>query len=395
LVNKKELELSEKNILCKLREIRAEILDLNELLDKIRNGEGDIETYSDYIDSTKKSVNTLLNEVRNLLDGAKADLAKMPPPDLGDSETETLCIDDDSIRHIENMWEQITANPIIKNIKQVAIPDDETTTKDQLQFLKILDTRINELIFEIAWLTIPDRLNEWLRSARPGYYIPFHLVFEDELPSKDARIRLLNFLAASPKDIKGGIIDAANGIIYRYSLKRRDRILSVTALLAAVIVSLFIIWLPSKITIPLQNNTTQSQMLLNELGFDEIGVVGLFLAWIGIWAGIVTHVAIGGTKRAKKEGLPAIIALRDIDKLVDAKLGDYILKIGIALIGFYGFLFTNLNSTKEVVLNNLIMNTFLVGYSLDSIVEVFGKSIEEKASGQVDSLKKQLGFDEK
>jgi hypothetical protein len=393
MVIKEELEQSEKKILCKLREIRAEILDLNELLDKIRKGESDIETYSDYIDRTKASIDTLLLEVKNLLNSTKEEVSKMLPSSYGDSEAEILCIDDDSIRHIENMWEQITANPVIKNLKPKGEPVEEITTKDQLQFLKVLDTRINELIFEIGWLTIPDRLNDWLRSARPGYYIPFHLVFEDELPSKEDRIRLLNFLAASPKDIKGGIIDAANGIIYRYSLKRRDRLLSAIALLFAILFSSFIIWLPSKIPIPPQNNTTQ--ILLNELGFEKIGVTGLFLAWIGIWAGIITHVAIGSAKRAKKEGLPAIIALRDIDKLIDAKLGDYIFKIGIALIGFYGFLFTNLDSTKEVVLNNLIMNTFLVGYSLDSIVEVFGTSIDEKASGQVDSLKKQLGLDEK
>jgi hypothetical protein len=72
------------------------------------------------------------------------------------------------------------------------------------------------MVFVIGAETIPSRLNDWLQKAQPGYYVPFHLVFEDEIPVPEDRLRLLNTLSWSPRVIQGGVVDAANGLIYRY-----------------------------------------------------------------------------------------------------------------------------------------------------------------------------------
>jgi hypothetical protein len=41
------------------------------------------------------------------------------------------------------------------------------------------------------------------------------------------------------------------------------------------------------------------------------------------------------------------------------------------------------------------LNTFLVGYSLDSFVELFGASIEQKATMQLTALKQKLSTADK
>jgi hypothetical protein len=41
-----------------------------------------------------------------------------------------------------------------------------------------------------------------------------------------------------------------------------------------------------------------------------------------------------------------------------------------------------------------VVNSFLVGYSLDSVLELVGTSLEQQPSAQVTSLKQQLGVTE-
>lgn len=68
--------------------------------------------------------------------------------------------------------------------------------------LNMLDTLTSKLVFQIGLLTVPARLNRWLNQARIGYYVPFHEVFNDELPSYADRVRILKFLSWSPRTIK-------------------------------------------------------------------------------------------------------------------------------------------------------------------------------------------------
>jgi hypothetical protein len=185
--------------LANLRDLRAEAQELQVILESVEKGEAILSVYAEYIQQTKTDISQLLSSIN----------------------------DGDSIRHLQNIWEQMNANPLLEN------PQGEFDAREQLQHLNLLKDRIRKLIFRVGTLTIPARVNSWLQGARSGYFIPFHLVFEDEMPSYEDRVRVLQYLAWTPEAVKGGLVDATAGVIYRYSEKKTDRIRSLVIVLIA------------------------------------------------------------------------------------------------------------------------------------------------------------------
>jgi hypothetical protein len=116
----------------------------------------------------------------------------------------------------------------------------------------------------------------------------------------------------------------------------------------------------------------------------------LLLGWAAVWAGVIVHTVISATKYSQRQnGRPLIISLGDIPLVIDAKLGQIVFKILLSLVALFGLAF------GMGVINVSPLNSFLVGYSLDSVVEVFGTSIERKAAAQVEALRQQLGIEAK
>jgi hypothetical protein len=216
-------------------------------------------------------------------------------------------------------------------------------------------------------------LNEWLAEARPGYYIPFHLVFLDEIPNEEDRMRVLNFLAWSPQVIKDGIVDVNSGLVYRYSRNSKTRLFSILELILGFLATILIVILSAYM--PFKDWP---------LSLDNLGI--LVGGWIAVLVGMAIHVAVGSVKRKQSQpGLPPIIALGDLPFVIDAQLGQLLMKLALGLFGYYGLIFT-------AGINELsILNAFLVGYSLDSVVELFGSSIEQKGKAQINDLEQKLG----
>jgi hypothetical protein len=79
-----------------------------------------------------------------------------------------------------------------------------------------------------------------------------------------------------------------------------------------------------------------------------------------------------------------VIALGDLPFVIDAQLGQILMKLALGLFGFFGLIFT------AGIQQLTIFNAFLVGYSLDSVVELFGSSIEQKGKAQINDLEKKL-----
>ncbi len=325
--------------LTRLRELRAEVQDLQSVLESVRKGESTLKTYANYVRKTMQDIYELISAIR----------------------------DGDSIRHLHNSWEQMTSNPLLSN------PETDFPAQEQLHYLDMLASQIQRIVFLVGLLSIPTRVNDWLAQARAGYYIPFHLVFDDELPIQEERVKVLNYLAWSPQAVKGGIIDVANGLIYRYADEPSSRRNSFLLLLAAFLGCTAIVIGACYLRIP--GWPIQS----NHLG-------GFLVGWGALLIGIVTHIGVGSVKRARLQGgLPPIIAIGDFFMIANARAGQILRKLLLALIGFFGLVF-------GVGVNNVTpFNAFLLGYSLDSFIELFGSSIEQRASAQVATLKKQLG----
>jgi len=193
-------------------------------------------------------------------------------------------------------------------------------------------------------------------------------VFQDELPSRESRQKLLNFLAWAPRAINGGIVDAANGLIYCCSTSVRDQIVSLFALVLALGATLGIV-------------VGAAFVPADGWPLSRKDVSTLLLAFGAIVMGIIVHLVIATSKRSRSEGRPPVIALSMVPMIVSAYVGQLIWKLVSALVALFGLVF--LAGVEEVS----VLNAFLAGYALDSVVETFGASLEQKAGTRAQELR--------
>jgi hypothetical protein len=323
----------------RLRELRDEVQDLRGVLQGARTGETTLADVADYVDKARDDIGSLLK----VIPGA------------------------DPVRRVSNTWDQIQLATLIRD------PRATLDAQAQLRQLTLLDDLCKRLVFQVGLITIPERVNEWLRLARPGYYFPFHLVFEDELPDFEERVKLLNYLAWAPKVLEGGLVNVETGFIYRYSQDPLQRL----ATLAGVVLAFFAaaLLVVGACYVPVQDWPLRPE----NLGPMLIG-------WAAVLMGVIVHIGVATAKRSQsQDGRPPIIATEDTLLWINAKFGYIMLKMLLALIGFFALAFTA--GAQKVT----PLSMFLVGYSLDSVVEVFGVSLDQRAAAQVASVKRQLG----
>lgn len=319
----------------RLRELRVEIQDLQTVLENIRKGETTPKAYASYIQKTKRDIDELLQGIE----------------------------DGDSIRHLFNLWEQMSVSPLLTD------PEVDLEPQQQLHHLNMLDKQCQGLVLQIGYLTIPQRVECWLANARSGYYVPFHAVFEDELPALEDRIKVLNFIAWQPLAIRQGLVDVTNGLVYRYSKHPwRSMLLLVLGLTVTAGIVVGACFLP-----------------IEEWLLSPEHLSTLLIGWGAVLTGVVVHAGVETVKRAQAHGRPPIIAVGELPLHIDARIGQIFLKLLLSLVGLFGVAFTG------GVDNVTPLNTFLVGYSLDSFVGLFSASLEQKAAAQLTALKQQLG----
>jgi hypothetical protein len=103
------------------------------------------------------------------------------------------------------------------------------------------------------------------------------------------------------------------------------------------------------------------------------------------------HVVVGSAKRSKTQnGMPSV--LMDMILIIDARFGEIVMKLILGLVGLFGLVLISSSRAPQLGFLNQFsvmtqvtpLNAFLVGYSLDSILELFGTSLE--STSQVKSL---------
>ncbi|MBM3942578.1 MAG: hypothetical protein FJ316_06600 [SAR202 cluster bacterium] len=327
-----------------LRELRAEVQDLQKVLELVASGQTTMASYAPYVTKTMRDLAGLVGQIH---DGG------------GDHS--------DTIRHLHNLYKQMKDNPLLKD------PATELSAQEQLHQLNILNGLCREVMLWVGYLTIPERLNSWLAGARPGYYIPFHDVFANEVPNFDDRVAILNSLAWSPEVVQGGLVDADSGLIYKYSQSPARRLVSFLLLAVAGGIAVAVVAGAAYLRVP-------------SWPLSPSHLSALLIGWGAVLAGVVVHVGIGTAKRMQSQrGRPPVLSPGDLPLLVNAKVGQLLLKLLLTLVGFFGLVFAA--GVEQVT----PMNAFLVGYALDSVVELFSSSLELRASARVAALKEQLG----
>jgi hypothetical protein len=323
-----------------LRGIRAEVQDLEATLSAISRGETSPKDNERYLLKTVQDVEALL-------------------------VTDVTGEHADGVTRVNNLWEQLRGCPLLVD------PAVKLDPQDMQRHLNAAIQRCNRIVNEIGNLTIPARLQAWLKTARPGYYVPFHAVFQDEMPDAEARNALLNYLAWATEALKGGLVDQASGLIYRYAESRRERFFSYLLLFAGLASAGAIV-------------CAAPYLPFDGWPLEESDFGTLIIGWGAILAGVIFHLGVGLTKRAQSEGRPPVLALGDLPLMINARGGAILLKVYMTLVGLFGLTFSA--GIEEVT----PLNAFLIGYALDSVVELFGAGVEQAANASTGRLKKGL-----
>jgi hypothetical protein len=335
-----------------LSEIQAELEDLHNILYSIRKGQTIIPTYADYIETTKGNLRDLITFINS----------NELPVEVENAHH--------TIRHINNAWEQMQVSPLLEN------PKAKLDIQQQLHYLDLLDEQIHRLNYQISLLTIPHQIHEWLRITGPGYYIPFHDVFSNEVPRSEDRDQILKYISLTPNLTPGGFVDIENGRIYRYSTNRWRRMLSLFMVMLGLGIAAGIVAIACYLPVP------DWPLTPNDLP-------KMLVAWAAVLLGMGVHIIVGSAKRSKTQnGLPSV--LMDLILIIDARFGEIVMKLILGLIGLFGLVIFS-RVPQPGLLNQFPsltqvtpLNAFLVGYSLDSIIELFGTSLE--GTSQVKSL---------
>lgn len=329
-----------------LSEIQAELEDLGTLLANIRTGKAIIPTYAEYIETTRSNLGELVVFINS---------AKLPPQVDGHLHT---------LRHINNAWEHMQVSPLI------ADPHAEYGLQQQLHYLDLLTEQIHKFHYQISLLTVPHEILQRLEKAGPGFYIPFHEVFGEEVPRSEDRDALLKHIALAPHLTPGGFVDVESGRIYKYSTSRGRRMLSVAMLVGCL---------------ALATGIVAAACFLPGLGLSltKADLPKMMVAWGAVLVGMGVHVVVGSAKRSKTQnGMPSV--LMDLILIIDARFGEIAMKLILALIGLFGLVIVSAARVSQLaggadvptLFQVTPLNAFLVGYSLDSIIELFGTSME-------------------
>lgn len=346
------LQIRGTQLLKPLRELRAEVIDLQAVLTKISKGETTPDAQGAYI---TKSVADI-EEIISLLYSVDADTHA------------------DTLRHIINLWEQMKGNDLLQS------PGDNTlTAQEQAHGLTLLTEAIDRMVYHIGWITVPSRIREWLTKCQPGYYVPFHDVVADELPREEDRNRILDLLSLTPNSlyIEGddltAYVDGQTGLIYRVDhdgAMRRRSLWKLAAWFVGVTIAFVAFAAVRTPLVPFQ--------------WPVLGT--MLLIWGGVLVGVLAHGIVGRAKSVQSNSnRPPIIATGGFSLLANAKFGELLYKLWMALFGAAGYFFT-------VEPERLTVYTaFLIGYSLDSFVELFSANLEKQSSAQVTVMKQKLG----
>ncbi len=276
----------------------------------------------------------------------------------------------DDITTIENLWERVTLNwppppPIemmpatdISNIENEVVihPAEEITASNIiLRCAKDAVRDIDELIYQTALLTIPQRLNYQLEQIRIGQALDFHNAFKSEIPNDESRQKVLDYLAARPVLVENGIVDARQGVVFHASADFARRRLSYLFITLTIVIGALIAIAIGEV----------GQLLnLEEWIVPQGETANLFIAYLFVIIGAVVHIGIDGIKQARaNDPKSSFLAIDDWFTWIHIHERGIIMGIVSMWIGFLGLVFLTQSANWQTA--------FLVGYSLDSFVDIF------------------------
>ncbi len=377
-----------------VRDIRAEAQNIQRLLSEIKKkGELTDKKVRDQelkaaIDESSKIFDYNTEQIKNRLHDLR---------ELINENSQLYDWAGDEITHIENLWERIS-------LSWPKLPEKITYT-DQL---------LSELVFHAGLLTIPSRVNQHLDAVRIGQPFDFHKAFEDELPQSDDRLKVLHHIHGHPASIQG-VVEVEGGLIYKASKKLWRRCVSYALIALLMVAGAALAYkMPNALAVmdseELLDSLTEKELdsvteevyssvpkekldSLTEKEQEELDALieknlldriqkKLLLGYLFLMLGGIIHIGIDALKQARAGKGKTFLALEDWSLWIHVKELSIITTIFSLWVGFLGLAFY-LKTVEWYT-------AFLVGYSIDSFVDLFLQRFTAKISESTETLKKQL-----
>ena len=264
----------------------------------------------------------------------------------------------DQIIHVENCWER--AEYHLDRLRAL-IAEGRASDVAVLSAAIEVKARLERMIFLAAYLTIPQRVNEHLSQLRIGQALDFHRDFADELPEAGDRLKMLQTMRSHPNQIHG-VVDVERGLIYKAAARRSRQALSLglqVALLGAG-VGVFA-GLPA-------------------LGaWPELGDRGVLVErYLFVALGALLHLSMSTLKQRRRGGEGELSALDDFLLWIHVREVSIAWTVLSVWVGAIGLSFVQPSASPEAAL--------IVGYSLDSFIDVFLLRFEARTASVARAL---------
>ncbi len=290
----------------------------------------------------------------------------------------------DEVAHIENAWERATYEwPHFTTVKILAedaengealldadgLPTGEAAqlaAAEVLRSAKKTNDHLNKIVYHTGLITIPNRLNQHLDQLRIGQALDFNGTFIDEVPNAEDRRRILEYLSLRPVAVENGIIDMGNEVIFRASPDAGRRRMSYMYIFLTVVLGFIITYAFSEIgeVFTLENWPIAPGQTTN-----------LLIGYVFIIIGGIVHLGIDALKQARNYRAQSTFLAVD-DWFTWVHINEVAIIIGVVSlwVGFFGVVLLNGTIGWEAA--------FLVGYSIDSFVDVFLQRFNVAASAK-------------
>jgi hypothetical protein len=232
---------------------------------------------------------------------------------------------------------------------------------------------VKKLHFYAARLSVPSQVTQYVNELRPGNTVNIHDILKEDIPDEEQRKELILYLKTARISIPG-IIDVSTGTVTRYETDRgalRTSMLRVLVLAIGIpLVALLASWFWPSFP-QLHAVVTPEQ------------VSSFFPILMGVWAGAGLHVVIDLVK-ARRGPRPDFAASVD-DFWLYINSNEVSIMIGLVVLIVVAV------GTAFVQPSLAFAGSIFVGYSADSIADVFLERFQKVADVQTGSIKTVVG----
>ena len=248
---------------------------------------------------------------------------------------------DDEVEFVRNAWSEAKEG-------WTRLVADHASVELRSVRLATIDERLAAMVRKIGFLTIPERVADFVGRERAGGVFHFHTAFENELPVLADRVALLDYLAESPGGLYG-IVDVKQGLIWAVSrgpwYRSPGYMGSLAILLIGGLIALF-------------SHDIASRLGISTAFADQKNVLATYIL---VTIGVLGHIAIDLYKQTKVETPDSPTAMEQLGLWGAVHERQMLGTAGSVWIGT-AILIAAFNPVDP-------WTALLAGYSLDSVVD--------------------------